>query len=351
MYPRAAPVESSLGLLAYTRNDVDGVLRTVHALRPVLAQVVVVDSSLPEQRARLLAQLDAPRESIYVVPPLGYSDLFRPLGTSRMVTDRVLQLDSDETLSPALARILPGLVDADAYVVPRWETGVRGFTYHMRLFRREAVRYQGPCHGFPRVFGSTRTLPKDLHIIHESPGPRDYWHTGDRARRYMISNFLERPYDWNYLFGLLGLGSFQASSVDSNRGRDRPSGSLSPVSGLLVAIEILKTLAVHRSTGLAQQVWEQARVRATAWSQLTATQRSWLKDTAVAVRHNGGLVGYLGLAEESYIDFLNREFDSASDAPRLLAFLLRVRAVCGEVWRGEPSPPDLSVPSDQWFPA
>jgi hypothetical protein len=344
---------STLCLLTYSRNDVEGVLRNLVALRPLLAEFVVIDSSGPTERAKLEAALQPPRERLYAALPLGNSDLLRPFGLAKCVSERVLQLDSDETLSPALKDELPRLTTADAYVVPRWEVGARGFTYHMRIFRRRSVSYIGPSHGFPRVVGHTEVLPRRLHFIHQSEPARRYWNQNDRKRRYLLSDFLERPYDWRYFQRLLGLSA--------NARRDQPgipSGSISidpltPVAKTIVFVEAVRMLILSQSPGLAQFVIEQARQRSYAWRSMNADQRDWLAEVARAVRASGGLVQYLRLADEAYVESLNRAFGPNVDGPRLLAFLLSVRARSGAVWQGTTAPPEVAVADnrdDRSFP-
>lgn len=181
---------SSLGFLTFSRNDVEAVIRSIHSLRASVDEIVVVDSSYPAERAQLVAEVRAPRERVVLAPPLGNVDLLRPFGLSNMTTDRVLQLDSDESLSPPLFEALRGLDSDDAYVIPRWEGGVRGFTHHMRLYRRRSVRYRGRSHAFPEVRGTTRTLPRGKCIIHDLPPAQQYWDSGDRRRRYLLSDSL-----------------------------------------------------------------------------------------------------------------------------------------------------------------
>lgn len=334
---------SALGLLTYSRNDVDGVLRNLEALRPLLAETVVIDSSEPTGRAELESVLQSPRERLYVTPPLGNSDLMRPFGLSKCTSDRVLQLDSDESPSPALVEELPRLVTAEAYIVPRWEVGARGFTYHMRLFRRRSVSYIGPSHGFPRVVGHTQVLPRRLHLIHRSAPARRYWDLDDRKRRYLLTDLLERPYDWSYLLRLLGLSAGDERDQHGPRSSSVSVDPLTPVSRMIAYVEAVRTLVLSQSPGLARFVIEQARQRSNAWKGMSQVQRDWLRETAKGVRGSGGIVQYLRLADASYVERLNRTFGPSVDGPRLLAFLLSVRTRTGAVWEGTPSPPNLAI--------
>jgi len=335
---------STLGLLTYSRNDVDGVLRNVRLLRPLVDEVVVVDSSLPPQRTALSRELRPPEERICPVPPLGVGDLLRPFGVARMSTDRVLQLDSDEVLSPELLSSLPRLLESEAYVVPRLEVGTRGFTYHMRLFRRTCVEYLGPSCGFPRVRGRTDVLPRRLHILHHAPRGRHYWSEGDRRRRYLLSDLLERPYDRRYLRRTLGLEARgpRAESQDNTE-----AGGYRPLSDVAVAFSLLveagRALLTTASPGIARMGIEQGRERIAFWNRLTSEEKSWVADTSQGVREAGGLVQFLGLDEAAYVERLNEAFDATVDGPSLLGFLLHVRSQTGHPWDGGEIPSDIAT--------
>jgi hypothetical protein len=334
--PRRA---GTLGLLAFSRNDVEGVIRNVETLRPILDEVVVIDSSFPAARASLSAALRHPRERIRVAPPLGNVDLLRPMGVAAMTSDRVLLLDSDESVSKPLLAALPDLSDADAYVLPRWESSLQGYTHHLRLFQRNAVTYSGRSYSFPHVRGVTRVLPRRFHIIHAAPGGNGYWDDGDRARRYLLSDFLERPYDWDYLRQTIGL-SARLDATGGTSTRPMPTRSLSePLVRLTLALEAARTLLTSQSLGLARFRLEQGRRRIKAWNAVSPEEKRWITETARQVKSAGGLVQFLGLDDAKYVERLSELLDSTLDGPDLLKFLLEIRSASGRVWQGDPSYP------------
>lgn len=327
----------------YSRNDVDGVLRNVRTLRPSIAEVVVVDSSDPPQRARLAEGLRPPGERICPAPPLGNIDLLRPYGLAQMSTDRVLQLDADEVPSPALVAHLSELDAAEAYVLPRWEEGARGYTYHLRLVRRTHVRYAGPSYGFPQVDGTTTVLARPFRLVHSAaPGER-YWSDGDRRRRYLPSDLLERPYDRRYLRRTVrGRAGPADPAPDPARPRSEPP--LSPgATRLVLWIEAARSFLTSGSWGIARMRLEQGRQRRIFWERLTSDQQRWFTDTAPSVRTAGGLVGFLGFDDVAYVERLSRTFGPEIDGPSLLDFLLHERSRTGRPWDGASLPPKFHV--------
>src|SRR5580700_10914550 len=312
---------STLGLLTFSRNDVEGVLRTFQTLRSTVDELVVVDSSGESQRSRLRAELRGSQQRIALAPPLGNADLLRPFGLSQMTSDRIIQLDADERLSPALLTELKRLNEADAYVVPRWEAGARGFTYQMRIYRRTSVRFSGPSHGFPEVRGTTKILPRRLCIVHETPAAREYWEQSDRKRRYLLSDTLERPYDTGYLRRTVGFPS-SAGKVETTHSAEDRKGQLSP---LLIRIslylEAIRTTLTTGSLGLARLGLAQGQARLQFLDDMSPRHREWLIEVAEQVRQAGGLIQFLGLEDADYLSRLAVLATPEVDGPSLLEFL------------------------------
>ncbi len=341
--PASSEAVRNLSLLTFSRNDIGGVVQNLALLRPILSEAVVVDSSEPGVRDRLRAQLEGPAERICPAPPVGNVDLLRPYGLSQATQDRVLLLDADESPSPELVREIPRLESSEAYIVPRWETGARGFTFHLRLFSRKSVTYRGPSHAFPDVRGVTTVLPRRYHLVHRTPPGREYWKEGDRQRRYLLSDALERPYDTAYLQHLLGLHRRQVDRFAPG-GRSQGARALNPAAvRLALALEALRTILLTGSVGLARLGLEQGKLRLASWDQSTAARRQWIWETSAQVRKTGGLVRFLGFDDEQYVAQLARILDPRLDGPLVLEFLIVVRARTGHPWDGRiPPPVDLA---------
>lgn len=340
------PRTSSLGVLLYTRNDGDGVLRHLETLRSIADEIVVVDSSAPENRARLAAELQAPRERVIAAPPLGNVDLLRPFGVSRMTSDRVLLLDSDEEISEPLRRRVRDLDGADAYVLPRWETGLRGFTHHMRLVRRTRIRFFGPSCGFPQVLGTTQVLPRPLHLVHHVPSGREFWSSRDRERRYLLSDLLERPFDGDFLARQLHVwprpGPIGPASARAASARE----SSPPARWFGLVVDGARALLTTQSAGLVRLRIEEGLRRIRSWESLSDSERSWYLATSSDVRSAGGLARYLGLDDPAYVERLNSAFDGTADGPGVLRFLVESRSRDGRPWEAvaQPAP---SFPADE----
>ncbi len=256
-----------------------------------------MDSSEPGQRDLLRHALRPSAETICPTVPVGNVDLLRPFGLSRATQERVLLLESDERVCPALRLALPELVGADGYVVPRKELASGGYSYHLRLYRRTRTRYSGRSHAFPVVEGRVEVLPRELHIEHHIPRPKEYWHSADRARRYLLSDFLERPYDRSYLEEAAGRAS------KATHGEVRALSN--PQILLAHLLEALRELLRSGSPGLARLRWEHGRVRRAYVRSLSEARRAWLLEVADQVRKAGGLTRFLGMDDVEYVEWLS----------------------------------------------
>jgi hypothetical protein len=323
-----APVREGLTLVTFSRNDIEGVLRSLVELRSSFQEIIVVDSSGPAPRARLHQALRPTTERICAALPVGNVDLLRPFALAQASRDRVLLLDSDESLSSALKLALPTLTEADGYVIPRREDAIGGYSYHLRLFRRSKAQYSGRSHAFPVIDGPVRTLPRSLHIVHHAPRTAEYWQTADRAHRYLLSDFLERPYDQSYWSEVVG------------RGLGGETGLLRPLSNPQILLAHLAESATELlrtgSLGMARFRWEQGRLRRGYFWSLPPTRRAWLLQTAIEVRKSGGLTRYLGMDNVDYVQWLTRTIDPSNDGPSVLDFLVNQRSLASRPWDGTP---------------
>lgn len=164
----------------------------------------------------------------------------------------MILVDPDETPSLGLLARLPSLTDAEAYVVPRYEEGARGYTYHLRLFRCHSTHFRGPSHGDPQVDGHTKVLSRSLSLAHRTASGKAYWTHADRIRRNFLSDELSRPYDFRYLREIFRSPRASARSgptaPDTLEARRLPP-ALIPVA---LALEAGREIATTGSIGLAR---------------------------------------------------------------------------------------------------
>jgi hypothetical protein len=315
----------SLALLMFTRNDGDRAVASVRDLAGAFDEVVVIDSSDPGPFERLKQTLPSGKTRIHRVVPLGYVDLLRSYGLSKVHSDRVLLVDSDEGISEKLRAALPTLVEHDGYIVPRWESSLGVFTYHLRLYCPAAVRFGPRSWAYPIVDGSTGKLPIDQCLIHSA----DYAHyldREDRAQRYMLVESFERPYTRGYARQALWpveLSNEEAANLST------------PLSGpgvrALLAVEFVRNLLRSGSLKLARFHLDYAVAKASYLDRLPAEELARRLLIHREIREAEGLLKYLGFDDPAYVDRLTERFDWNLDGPGVLE-----RLIDGRHRRGSP---------------
>ncbi len=301
---------STLGLLMFNLDENAAILRRVRALHSVVDEIVVVDSSDPSTSAELSSALVPFHARVVRVIPLGYVDPLRGFGLRQVRSDHVLLLDADEEPSPALMSALRRLSGHDAYVVPRYEVGLRSYTYHMRLFRPDAVAYRGRSYDFPQVRGRVGRLVPPYVLVHPLD-PRTYLRDKDRARRYFTVEILERPFTRAYACERLVLrgGHAEVRLPLPRSFFSSPGSPLSPAAvHFIITLELARDLMQGKGPRAAAFNRRYALGKWHFFQGLPEPERRRTAVIAEEIRRSGGLPGYLGLTEPGYLERLTASF-------------------------------------------
>ncbi len=298
---------TTFGLLMFNLDETPGIVRNAACMRSLVDEIVVIDNSSPESHRALVSAVEPYGAKVYRALPLGYADALRAFGVSQVSADYVLQLDADEELSPRLAEDLRRLTDHDAYVVPRYEIGLRSYTYHMRLFRRAAARFAGRSYDFPEVHGTVGYLPREWSILHHARFDT-YFSDKSRARRYFTVESYERPFTPGYLAEAFSLriGSRSVRLPFLPTDPDRP---LSPAAiQAAVEVEFFRDLLMGRGSRAARFNRRYAQGKAAFIRGLSPSDRARISAIAREMRAAGGLYPYLNLSDPAYVGRLTSSF-------------------------------------------
>lgn len=165
-----------LSVLIFSRNDVSDALGLIRDVYRIADEIVIVDSSTNKQHKSLLstkAMEHLGKLRIVYVVPLGYPDPLRMYALGRCKNKWVLLIDTDERLSDyAKDMIINEITNtkASAFAIKRYEyvkkNPGRFFTWQVRLFRRDKVRFKGILHEQPEVNGATLRASNSFYIKH-----------------------------------------------------------------------------------------------------------------------------------------------------------------------------------------
>ncbi|ADN50927.1 glycosyltransferase [Vulcanisaeta distributa] len=158
----------SYGLLIFNRNEVVGTLRLIKLLNNTVDEIVIIDSSDPPKYRELMDRLMKYGSKIIVFKtiPLGHVEPLRMYGLSKISTDYVLLLDTDEIPNDKLIINLRRYNEYDGYIINRYEVALRTISEQVRLFKRNKVLFRGIIHENPEILGSKAKLSNGEYIIH-----------------------------------------------------------------------------------------------------------------------------------------------------------------------------------------
>jgi hypothetical protein len=294
----------------FNLNEGEGISRNVESLANIVDEIVIVDSSAFDEYEKLVRSLEGSGAIVYRTIPMGFVDPLRPFGLSKVKSDFVFLLDADEETSEHLKLDLRNLTEFDAYVLPRLEIQLRSYSYHLRIFRRAAIRYSGRSFDFPRVTGRIGYADRAHRIIHHADY-RKYFDDKARAERYFTIENVERPFSRRYLKELLSLrlGGKSVSFPLIERLRNDPGSRLSsPAVRAVIELEFLRDFLLGK--GLRAALFSR-RYSLAKWQFLCALpepDRRRLAEIADDLEKSGGLFDYLGLNDPAYVERLTASF-------------------------------------------
>jgi hypothetical protein len=164
--------------LIFSKDDVDKAASLIKDVYAIADQIVLIDSSSARNLKRLKAikkERGLKRLEIFHAIALGYADPLRMYGLHRCRHEWVLYLDTDEKISDALKNDVKRIISkpgARAYAIRRYEEAhlsgeaTQSFTWQIRLYNRNFVRFTGIPHEQPIIDGAVERLDAKYQILH-----------------------------------------------------------------------------------------------------------------------------------------------------------------------------------------
>ncbi len=310
-------------LLIFTRNDLDAAVSKIHDYASCFDSVVVVDSSDPEHASSHSCAIAGSGASLHRAIPLGGPDLLRPFAASVIRTERVLELDTDESISDYL---LEHMHDLDIYAacsIARLERELNTYKRLLRLYDPGRIKFTGPSFSFPSVEGQVGFPDKRFCIIHNTSFV-DYLESRSRRERHFMVESLERPFTRQYLVDSLALrlGRIRIRPPLASKligGGDKQLSD--PAILLSLFVESLSELMMGGSPSWAIFRLKYGVEKLRYMADLPPEEATLRNSIAAQVRESGGLVRYLGLDSPATVRGLTESYDWKSDPQSVIAFL------------------------------
>ena len=168
---------NKLSVMIFSRNDVEKALDLAQSLYAVADEILLIDSSDPQNDKKLRDALKKQRLSklrLMHIIALGHPDPLRMYALKKCRYDWVLLIDTDERLTDELRADIKKIISrakCSAFAVKRNEEVFRGkrnsfYTWQIRLFRKDHVEFRGLSHEQALVRGATDKLDGDYGIDH-----------------------------------------------------------------------------------------------------------------------------------------------------------------------------------------
>ena len=174
-------------ILIFSRNDFDQLRWLINDIQSICDDIVIIDSSDSVQKAQIdqyLRKNGYTNIHIYHTVALGAVELLRPYGCYKCKNDWILQLDTDERVSPSLKTDISNIISSSqipAFAIKRFEDRVKGassnfFTWQIRLYDKRKIHYLGKLHEQPLIDGPiAQADPSKYYLLHmENKVRRDY---------------------------------------------------------------------------------------------------------------------------------------------------------------------------------
>ena len=343
-------------MLIFSRNDTADAVALINDVYGIADEIVLVDSSDRKVHDGLLAwrkRLGLGKLRIFYTVPIGYPDPLRMWALKKCRYGWVLLLDTDEKLSDYGKESIKEFIsntDASAFAIRRYEdyTGKsRGafFTWQIRLFRRDDVRFRGIVHEQAEVDGVVERAQENFYIGHFASL------RGRSSAEYSKMEMFDRM---SYEIAKRRLVEYFNKVVIPREGKisERPSGKI--LEGLLdayrrvrlkgkddeladldyllffAAVDIGYRIKDRRLAGMLRIYHDRKNYIRRIKEGSDKNQKEVFE---ISKRINDtGIIAYLGLDCERTIKRLNKKYASGPMGTDLLIKLLKLRYEKGRKW-------------------
>ena len=168
--------KSRVSTLIFCKDKIENLVDLVEDVYPISDEVVIVDSSTPENKQLLLQKkedLKLDKVRVYPVVALGHPEPYQMYGLSKCQNDWIFYIDTDERPNEFLKKNMRSIIDDahnDAFLVRKRELskdGKRFFdSYQRRLYKRESATYTGNVFSDPTIDGKEVKLNPNNFLNH-----------------------------------------------------------------------------------------------------------------------------------------------------------------------------------------
>lgn len=167
--------DNIVSTLIFSRDRVDKLLALIKEVYAVSDEIVIVDSSQPKNRERLLQEKYDPGDKIkvYFAPALGHPEPYQGFGLSKCRFEWIFYIDTDEVPNGLLKKDIKRIIknsEYDAFLIRKRELSANGKryfdSYQRRLYRKSKAQYSGLVFTDPHINGKEAKLDEKYFLDH-----------------------------------------------------------------------------------------------------------------------------------------------------------------------------------------
>lgn len=320
-----------ISLLTFSLNDTLNIKNNLAPYFHYFDEIVIIDSSSPQNYETLKAYLtEFQNVKLYHVLPLGYADPLRMYALSKCTGEYVLYLDADEEPSDTLLDHLKSMIldsDSDGFYIIRYELGeMRNFdkshvySLQLRLIKPNAV-YTGMIHEVARVKNKVSKLDNKFYLKHY--GKRD-------SENYPEIEAILNPFTFGkYLKYLdkkgLHFRGFSSKMIQKINKMELPLMLSILFSSFFSILYYIKKLP---QKGLIKYLYFDLLYNLNVikhYYKKSRKERRFLIHISQEIEANGGLIKFLGLDNQDYVEKISDTFDWKIPGIYTLKFLINYK--------------------------
>ncbi len=168
---KGVSLNDNVSAIIISNDSANKTLAALNNIAPYVGEVIIIYSNpnLPELQT---LQTTAPHNSkIHYAINLGLAEVYRQYAENLCKNEWVMIVDTDERFSESIFADLRELTSENtkiAYKLRRYENSSKSFfTWQTRIYRKEAILWEGRVHEKPKCMGQIKKLPKKYYMLHE----------------------------------------------------------------------------------------------------------------------------------------------------------------------------------------
>ncbi|MCL4380948.1 MAG: hypothetical protein M1331_03195 [Candidatus Marsarchaeota archaeon] len=338
---------TELSAIIFSRNDVEDALKLVEDIYSTFDEIVLIDQSDSAKHMYVLSQKKKKRLKklkVFYSVALGDPAPLRMWGLGKCSGKWIMLIDTDERINTELKKDIRKLIKTRSmgFAIKRYEHFMKngkmvnkdaGFTWQIRLYRKDSVSYKGMTHELAEIHGGVERLDGRYfmdHYVDYDARPREYGELNKFQFRMNYKTMNREISDNIYKFLMHGRGGPTTRLLDAIVkayeiiGFKTEDDELSNTDYFL--FYLIKNYGFAKRLNSRQSVIQIARSTRELVKQINAWKNEAGSDEVFRISqiiNSIGVIRFLGLDNEETVEKLAKKYKNKKQGISLLISLLK----------------------------